>query len=391
MKKYLKFYIFILLLVILTLILVVINNFINIKDNDKKEEINNYYLKVQTPIPEPKELFSSYYSEADEILKDMSLEEKLSQMFIIPFSSYQDNEKYSSVGGFILYSNDIRNISKESIINKINERQSTSHIKYIMTIDEEGGTVSRLNYNRNLTDTKIESPRTLYNEGGIDKVLETEEYKDKLLLELGFNLNLAPVADISVDPNDFMYQRSIGLDPTATGKYISLVTKKAQELKFSTCLKHFPGYGNNGDTHKIQTIDNRSLSYLRENDFIPFKMGIEAGTPFILISHNIVTNIDNEYPASLSSKVINILKNELNYTGLIISDELTMDALDEFNTNNELSTLAINAGNDLLITKDYENSYNSALKSLQEGKINEEQINKSVRKILAWKIAYNII
>lgn len=347
------------------------------KDEDKDEVIN-------------KDLFADYYDEADDILKDLTIEEKLAQMFIVPFTEVDNIDDYDTIGGFILYSSDIKNISKEQLINKIKSRQDEAKIKYIMTIDEEGGTVSRLSYNKNLINEKIKSPRSLYAIGGIDKVLEVEEMKDKLLLELGFNLNLAPVADIATNPSDFMYARSIGLSPNDTGNYISLVTKKAKELNFSTCLKHFPGYGPNGDSHKIQTIDNRDLDYLKENDLIPFKMGVEAGTPFVLISHNIITSVDDKYPASLSKDVINILKNDLNYTGIIMSDELTMDALDSYNTDNNLAILAIEAGNDIVITKEYNDFYNRTLQAIKDGQITEERINESVRKILAWKIAYNI-
>ncbi len=338
---------------------------------------------------EQKELFADYYDEAEAILSTLTTEEKLSQMFIVPFD--YNGEIYNSVGGFLFHSSDIKNKTKESLIAKIAERQKNSKIPYIMTLDEEGGTVTRLSYNPLIVPQKILSPRDLYAEGGLDKLLEVEEYKDTLLLELGFNLNLAPVADISTNENDFMYDRSIGLTASETSNYISLITKKAHELNFSTCLKHFPGYGNNADTHTGIAIDNRSLEEFENNDFLPFKAGIEAQTPFILISHNIITNIDSNYPSSLSKKVIDILKNDLNYTGLIISDDLTMDALKDYNSNNELSTLAINAGNDLLITTRYQDHYNSALTAIKEGRISEERINESVKKIIAWKLAYNII
>lgn len=397
MQKHITFYLStILVILILLFSLTTLNNFI--ADKNPNQEVINKEVPLLPPVqkdftfPEKEpDLFAQYYDEADQILNTLSLEEKLSQMFIIPFSSIDNSFNYQTIGGFILYNSDLNNLSKNQVITKISNRQNKAQINYIMTIDEEGGTVSRLSSNRNLVKEKIPSPRTAYEEGGFDNILSIEEAKDKLLLELGFNLNLAPVADISTNENDFMYKRSIGLSPTETGKYISLVTKKAQELNFSTCLKHFPGYGSNGDTHKVQTIDNRKLSYLQENDFIPFKMGIEAGTPSILVSHNIITDIDKDYPASLSKKVIDILKNNLNYTGLIISDELSMDALDSYNTHNEVSTLAINAGNDLLITKEYQTAYESALESIKSGKISEQRIDESVRKILAWKIAYKII
>ncbi len=397
MKKHIIIYLStILVILILLFSLITLNNFIANIDSNSRLTNNEAPLlppikKEFAPLEKKPDLFAQYYDEADQILNTLTLEEKIAQMFIIPFSSYKESDSYKTVGGFILFSSDLKNLSKDRVIAKISNRQDKAKINYIMTLDEEGGTVTRLSYNPKLINTKILSPRAYYNEGGIDKVLEIEEMKDRLLLDLGFNLNLAPVADISTNPKDFMYDRSIGLNPTETGNYIVKVTNIAQELNFSTCLKHFPGYGPNGDTHRIETIDNRELSYLKENDLIPFQMGIEAGTPFILISHNIIATVDRSYPASLSKSVIDILKNDYNYTGLIVSDDLTMDALDSYNTNNELSTLAINAGNDLLITKQYKDYYDSALKAAQEGRISEKRINESVRKILAWKLAYNVI
>ncbi len=389
MKKFITFYLFTSLIIILLIPLVMINDYIQKINTNKIPEIKEEIKEPEVIVP--KELFSDYYKEAEEIMSNLTIEEKLAQMFIVPYSSFKEEDNYMTVGGFILSSSDIKNISKEQLIAKLSERQDKAKIKYIMTVDEEGGTVTRLSYNSNLINEKILSPRTYYNEGGIDKILEVEEMKDKILLELGFNLNLAPVADIATNPNDFMYDRSIGLNPADTGNYVVAVTKKAQELNFSTCLKHFPGYGANGDSHRKQTVDERKLEELENNDLIPFKMGIEVGTPGILVSHNLIVNIDSEYPASLSKKVIDILKNELNYSGLVISDDLTMDAVSDYNTNNELSPLAINAGNDLLITAKYKTHYNSALEAVRNGKIDEKRIDEAVRKIIAWKLAYNII
>ena len=164
----------------------------------------------------------------------------------------------------------------------------------------------------------------------------------------------------------------------------------ANNNHISSCLKHFPGYGNNKDTHTGIAIDNRSYESFLENDFLPFKAGIEANVPSILVSHNIVTAIDDKYPSSLSNKVINELRNTLNFTGIILTDDLAMDAVASYVENNEAATLAINAGNDMIITSDFISMYNEILNSVKNNKIKEEVINKAVLRIIAWKYQQGI-
>ena len=212
-----------------------------------------------------------------------------------------------------------------------------------------------------------------------------------MLKEIGLNLNLAPVADISKNAEDFIYLRSIGLDAKETANYISKVTSLYYDKNFSSCLKHFPGYGANADTHTGISIDNRTIEDLKNEALIPFASGIEAKTPFILISHNIMKNIDGDLPSTLSSKVINILKEDLNYTGLIITDDLSMKALDSYRGDSDIATLALLAGNDVLLSNEYNKHYNELIKAYKSGIISEDRINYSVKKIIAWKLAYKII
>lgn len=386
-------------LTIFVIVICIITIYLGINSNTKNNENN----KLDSPTtvepskefePDNKEtkiLFAEYYDKAKKIMDTMSIEEKVGQMFIIPYSTVNVRD-FSNVGGFIYYGNNVSFSTKYEIKKMISNTQSKAKIKYATVIDEEGGTVSRLGTNPHLRESIFPSPRNLYKKGGLDLILETEDEKDALLLELGFNLNLAPVADISNARGSFIYDRSIGLDADKTAEYISAVTKKAKENGLSTCLKHFPGYGNNiDDTHYESLKDKRSLESFQENDFIPFKAGIEAETPFILMSHNTITAIDSLYPASISKSVIDILKNDLNYTGLILTDDIAMNALAEYNFNGEAATLAVQAGNDMIMTGKINTHYNEILNAIKENIITEERINESVIKILSWKLAYNII
>lgn len=335
-------------------------------------------------------LFKEYHQQAYATLLKMTLEEKVGQMLLSRFSENgnQAIQDYH-VGGFILFKKDFENKTKEEIIYQINQLQDSSKIPLFLAVDEEGGTVVRISSNPNLRTTPFLSPRQIYNTSGLTGIEEDTEEKIKLLKELGINLNLAPVADVSVDSNDYIYERSLGEGALETSKYIKAVVKIYNEEKMGCALKHFPGYGSNKDTHQGISIDNRSYSEFTKNDFLPFQAGIEEKVPSILVSHNIVTSMDSNYPASLSKNVHDILKNKLHFRGIIMTDELSMKAIQEY-TNNPILA-AIKAGNDLLLVTDYEQTYHDIMNSVENGKIKEERINESVFKILAWKYELGIL
>ena len=187
-----------------------------------------------------------------------------------------------------------------------------------------------------------------------------------------------------------MYIRSFGRDANETSTFISNIVKYNNNSGISSCLKHFPGYGNNVDTHGGIAIDNRSYDSFVNNDFLPFKSGIEAGVPTILVSHNVVNAIDSNYPASLSSKVILELRNTLGFSGIVMTDDLAMGAVEKYVSESNAATLAINAGNDMIITSDFETMFNEVLKNVKDGIIKEETIDTAVRRIIAWKYAYKL-
>ena len=382
-------FIFVLLLVLVGLSFFVFKflNF-NLKNSSDRQEVDKNEKEDESI---EKDLFEDYYDDAEKIMETMSIENKISQLFFI---KYQDDLKIddtSYIGGFVFFGNDFTKETKTSFKEKVDNLQSQSKIRYAFAVDEEGGTVTRVSRVKAFRDEKFLSPRDLYELGGLDLIIKTEEEKIALLKEIGLNLNLAPVADISKNAEDFIYLRSIGLDAKETANYISKVTSLYYDKNFSSCLKHFPGYGANADTHTGISIDNRTIEDLKNEALIPFASGIEAKTPFILISHNIMKNIDGDLPSTLSSKVINILKEDLNYTGLIITDDLSMKALDSYRGDSDIATLALLAGNDVLLSNEYNKHYNELIKAYKSGIISEDRINYSVKKIIAWKLAYKII
>lgn len=255
----------------------------------------------------------------------------------------------------LCFSRDFKNKTKDDIKSEIESYQNESKIPLIFAVDEEGGSVVRISSNPNLRDEPFKSPQDVYNESGMEGIISDTKEKSELLKSLGINVNLAPVADVSTNPNDFIYDRTFGKDASETSDYVKNVVSTYNKLGLGSCLKHFPGYGNNVDTHTGVSIDSRDYNSFVENDFLPFKAGIDAKVPSILVSHNIVESMDN-VPASLSLKVHNILRNELKFTGVIMTDDLAMDAISKYVDNPNVE--AVRSGNNLLITTDYKTSFN---------------------------------
>jgi len=354
-------------------------------------EDENINQEDELPTPEDeKGLFHEFEEDALVILNNMSLEEKIGQMFLArcPEDEYLSLYLSMNPGGFILFGRDFYEKTKEEVIKNINYYQENSTIPMIIGVDEEGGTVVRVSSNPNLAPIPFKSPQDLFESGGYEEIKRDVQEKSELLKSLGINLNLSPVADVATDPEDFIFERSFGRPAEETAQYVKIVVEAAKENKISSTLKHFPGYGNNIDTHTGSAYDKRPYEVFLHSDFIPFKAGIEAGAESILVSHNIVEAIDAEQPASLSKKVIDILRNDMKFTGIVITDDLSMGAVSETASP---ETMAVLAGNDMLIVSNLEASYNILLSAVSSGDISEDRIDESVLRIIKWKYYLGLI
>lgn len=354
----------------------------NIENEENINEINN---NTENEIEETK-------SQAELILEKMTLEEKVGQMFIVRCPEEDAINKVSEykIGGYILFGRDFEGETKTSLTKTIENYQNEAKIPLLIGVDEEGGTVNRVSKYKAFRNTPFKSPQELYKEGGMDLIISDTEEKCELLKSLGINVNFAPVCDISTNSKDYMYKRSFGKNAEKTAEYVENVVSTMKENKVASVLKHFPGYGNNVDTHTGISYDKREYNQFVSSDFIPFESGIEAGADIVLVSHNIVECMDEKYPASLSEKVHKILREELNFDGIIITDDLYMDAIKEF-SNDEAAILAVQAGNDLLCCTDFEIQIPAVIDAVKDGKISEERINESVLRILNLKINLGIL
>lgn len=329
-------------------------------------------------------IFSQYYSLAYKKLSKMTLDEKIGQLFLVRYpdsNAVSDLEKYQ-FAGYVFFSKDFRDKDEQSVKNMIKEVQDVAKIPLLTAVDEEGGTVVRVSSNPKLAPERFKSSSELYNEGGLDKIKEDTELKSKVLKNLGLNLNLAPVVDVATSSSDYMYDRSLKQNTQITSDYAKTVIKAGKNSGVSYTLKHFPGYASNADTHSGSSVDSRSYEEILEKDIPPFKAGIEEGAEAVLVSHNIVDAIDSVYPASLSTNVHNLLRNELSFTGVIITDDLEMAAVSSIG---DVTLRAVNAGNNLIITTDYEDGFNSIKNAIENKTISESQIDRLVFKTIAWK------
>lgn len=339
------------------------------------------------------ELFSEYYDKAENLMANMTLSEKVGQMFLAryPSSGVVSEIKNENPGGYVLFGRDFDNKTKQDMINELQADQNASKIGLILGVDEEGGTVVRVSSHKAFRSSKFKSPQNIYKTSGFQGILDDSKEKSNLLKSIGLNMNLAPVVDVPTKSSSFIYARSYGRGAEKTAIYSKRIIETMNQDNMISVMKHFPGYGDNEDTHTGIAIDERSYSNFENSDFLPFKSGIEAGGPCILVSHNIVKCMDEEKPASLSENVHNILRNELNFSGIIMTDDLAMDAVKSYVENGEAAVQAVKAGNDMIISSNFKEQKEEVLNAVNNGEISVDTINTAVRRILALKYAYGII
>ena len=317
----------------------------------------------------------------------MSDEEKVGQLFLARYNGAHApaHTVQYHLGGWVLFSSDFQNETPDSIQEELSALQAASDIPLLIAVDEEGGTVTRVSRFSAFRDSKFPSPRSLYSKGGLDLVAETEAEKSTLLSSIGINVNLAPVCDITTNSDAFMYSRSLGLSPSETGTVISAMVQTMADHGIAAVLKHFPGYGNNADTHVGIARDSRSLDELEANDLLPFRMGFDAGCGAVLVSHTIIECLDDTLPASLSPAVIGYIREEMNFDGVIITDDLVMQAITDRYGAGEAAVMAVQAGCDILCSTEYAAQYEAVLAAVEDGRITQEILDAAVYRVLTWK------
>ena len=338
--------------------------------------------QTQPEAPEPT-LEEQQQVAAEEYTEKLTLEQQTAQLFFArcPDTDAAAEAAEYSPGGYILFGRDFDGKTADEVKSDIASYQSAAATPMLIGVDEEGGTVVRVSANPYLRSTRFSSPQKLYAEGGLDRIRSDTEEKDALLLSLGINVNLAPVCDISSDPSSFIYPRTLGQDAETTSNYIRIVVGQMKS----------DGIGSSADTHTGQALDPRPLSDFEKNDLLPFEAGIDAGAQAVLVSHNIVACLDADYPASLSPAVHALLRGRLGFDGVIMTDDLAMQAVTDFTGDENAAVLAVQAGNDLIISSDFVTQYHAVLDAVKNGTLRKNDIEQAAQRVILWKIQLGLI
>lgn len=327
-------------------------------------------------------------------IDNLTLEEKIGQMLIVSYRSTTMDETLKQVletnkpGGFILFKENFTNY--ENTIKFIDDIQSTANIPLFLSIDQEGGKVQRLKDLEDRKATEIPPMQQIGKTNDTQLAYNVGKIIAEELQVFGINMDFAPVLDIvSSEKNTVIGNRSFGENAQIVSDMGISLAKGLEENGVIPVYKHFPGHGSTiTDSHYDLPVLEKTKEELLSSELIPFQKAIENHAEVIMIGHLAIPNItQDETPASLSKVLItDLLKTEMGFQGLVVTDALNMGALTKHYSEKEIYELAINAGVDLLLMP---TSSTSAIKyikeSIEEGKIKEEQIDRSVTKILKLK------
>lgn len=342
----------------------------------------------------------------EQMLSSLPLEQKVAQLFIVaPEALVENNPVVAAgeateqafhnrpVGGICYFAQNLENPdqTKEMLANVTTFSEEVVGIPPFLAVDEEGGTVTRIASNPNYGVSDVGDMCTIGAAGDTQAAWDAAVYIGNYLRDLGFNLDFAPVADIANNPESTtMAKRSFG----ASADIVSSMTQAAVEGFLSTGIlcsaKHFPGIGGAvGDSHTDTIVSNKTADEMAGEELLPFKAAIAAGVPFIMVGHLSCPAITGDNtPASLSTVVIqDLLRTQLGFEGIVITDSLGMGAVTSICTPQEIGVRALNAGNDMiLMPEDFEAAYQGVLSALSDGSVTEERINQSLRRILRVKL-----
>lgn len=345
-------------------------------------------------------------AKVEEILQSLTLEEKVAQMFVVlpealtgvrPVTSAGETTKASfdrlPVGGIIYMEENLT--SPEQTEEMLASTQAYSMerlgLPVFLAVDEEGGTVARVGGREAFGTPAMENMAQVGASGDLTRAREVGATIGAYLSRLGFNLDFAPDADVWSNPeNEVVRHRSFGSDAALVADMSMEVLYGLNENGIYGSLKHFPGHGaTEGDTHAGYAYTDKTLEELKECELIPFQRGIQEDVEFIMVGHISLPNVTgDDMPASLSRELVTeLLRKEMGYEGIVITDALNMGAISKNYSSQEAAVLAVEAGVDLLLMpKDLEEAYQGLLSAVEEGRISRDRIDESLRRILKVKM-----
>lgn len=353
------------------------------------------------PTPEPTPTPDPVKVRAEELLSGMTLREKLCQLMIVRPETLTGESPVTAAGettrlaletypvGGLIYSVD-NLVSQEQTREMITNTQSYSKLPLFISADEEGGNVGRLMYK--LGTTWINSMYS-YKDEGADTAYSNAKTIGTDMVSCLFNTDFAPVADVWTNPdNTVIGDRAYSDDFEQAAELVASAVRGFTDAGVICCLKHFPGHGDTStDTHEGAAVVSKSLDELRAGEFLPFVSGIEAGADMVMIGHITVTSVDAE-PATISKAIItDVLRGELGWDGVVISDSLDMGALAGYD-NGEVCVKFLEAGGDILLgIPDIEAALTALEAAVTDGRLTESRIDESVQRVLELKVSHGII
>lgn len=336
----------------------------------------------------------------DEVkLKEMSLKQKAGQVVVCGMDGYVVDDEFTSLvkgkyaGGVILFSKNIESLEQLTKISNSIKDTAYDDFPLLIGMDEEGGNVSRL-----FDDVEsLPSAYSIAQSENDNYCYESGEIIGKRLSTFGISTGFSPVLDIWSNPdNTVIAERAYGTNAEDVSKYAVQAMKGIMSQNIIAVGKHFPGHGDTlEDSHYSLPVVTKTKEELENFEFLPFKKAIENNIPAIMVAHLLCTEIDSENPASLSKTIVtDILKDELNFDGVVFTDDLTMGAITDKYPIEKAAVMALNAGCDmLLVCHGYENAENvidSIISAVENGEIDEDRLNDAVLHILKMKSKYNV-
>lgn len=333
---------------------------------------------------------------AEQTLAGMTLEEKIYQMFIVYPSSITGIhsvtaageaarlalEKYP-VGGFLYDKTNM--VSQEQVRTMLEEVQSYARIPLILTCDEEGGQVNRL---MSTVGTTWVGPMLSYQDQETSVAKSNAMTIARDMVSCGFNTDLAPVADVWSNPqNTVIGDRAYSDSFAQAAELIPAAVEGFHAGGVACTLKHFPGHGDtSADSHYGSVYVYKSLDDIRREELLPFQAGIDAGADAVMMGHLIITDVDGEPALFSRALVTGLLREEMGFQGVVITDGLQMQAMTDHYSSAEIARRAVDAGVDILLCPlDLDSAANALIQAVESGEITEDRIDESVRRILTLK------
>lgn len=345
----------------------------------------------------------------EDILARMTLEEKVSQLFFVrpeDFSRISSVSKPSSklerafsrfpVGGVVLFPDNMKNAAQLRMLNTAMQHyaQNVNGVGLFIGVDEEGGGVARVS-KKLKHKVKVPPMSEVGATADPEQAYLVGRQIGAYLREYGFTLDFAPVADVRMDiPKPEITLRSFGTDPQQVAAMVARFVTGLQEEGILGVLKHFPGHGAaSGNSHNGSAVSKRTVDDWRTHEWQPFQAGMQAGARMVMISHQTAALVDDANTASLSYRIITgLLRGELGFDGVVITDALRMKAVADAYGSGEACVRALEAGCDmLLLPKNFTNGYNGVMKALEEGRLTESRIDESVHRILQLKHDWGLL